>query len=89
VLTRQLSRLYEAYTVDEFCQHILPVIIANLAKDQVAKVRQAAIEAVSFLSLPAPVFHHTLYIQLYSSKTTARKQEKTTTSDRQTDNYDD
>jgi len=46
---RQLSRLSEAYTADEFCRHILPVIIGNLAKDQVAAVRQAAVEAVSFL----------------------------------------
>jgi len=46
---RQLSRLSEAYTAEEFCHHILPVIVGNLAKDQVATVRQAAIEAVSFL----------------------------------------
>ena len=47
MVARQLFRLYEAYTVDEYCSHILPVIVGTLAKDRVAKVRQAAVEVVS------------------------------------------
>ena len=57
MIVRQLLRLYEAYTADEFCEHILPVVIGNLAKDQVAKVRQAATEVVSFLSFCAAIVH--------------------------------
>ena len=49
MIVRQLLRLYEAYTADEFCEHILPVVMGNLAKDRVAKVRQTAIEVVGFL----------------------------------------
>ena len=61
VIDRQLSRLYEAYTVDEFCRHILPVIIGTLAKDKVAKVRQASVEVVSFsLFLTAVILSQTV-----------------------------
>ena len=47
VFARLLLQLYEVYTVDEFCHHILPVLVENLAKDQVAEVRLAAVQVVS------------------------------------------
>ena len=44
---RLMLQLYRAYTVDDFCHYILPVLIENLAKDHVAEVRLAAVEVVS------------------------------------------
>ena len=47
VTVRQLLGLYEAYTVDEYCRYVLPVVVGKLATDQVAAVRQAAVQVVS------------------------------------------
>jgi len=44
---RQLLRLLEAYTVDEFFQHVVSVVVESLGKDRVAEVRRAAAEVVS------------------------------------------
>jgi len=52
---RLMLQLYKAYTVDEFCRHILPMLVENLAKDHVAEVRLAAVKVVSYTACTAAV----------------------------------
>jgi len=62
MIARQLLQLCKAYNMDEFCRHVLPLLVDNLAKDQVATVRQAAVEVVSWLVI---LYCHSSYLLLH------------------------